>query len=325
MSQPAEIPGEYPPEIAQLIARHGGIVTKAEEAAGFDRGRFGKIRTRVKPYSDNVKQRVLAALENKEGKNMPAPPKPLTIPETCPPLLADLIRFKGTKAQAIKALRTHDSTFYAVLGGKQMPPEWIVRAKVAMGLPVIGTGAAEAQGEAHTQHEAPAPQIPPFVPWEKTTKSVNLRPKAGQKKGRVLKLPLPLALLIEKHGGVISRAAHSMGNTSGALTLMLKDHSKFNETWQHKVHNALHGLPPAFAERGQMGEDYDKYSLGLAIITMSANSYDRVQDIAEILSGRLVFKQNTTGGWLIIYKMAIDDLPKFKRLARRDVKSIVCP
>lgn len=237
------------------------------------------------------------------------------LPKGCPPLLAELIRLKGTKKAAIELLGTSDGTFYAVLSGaREMSPEWIFKIKAALGQPLLGD----------QDGEPPAPPIPPFVPWDGTIVTYTMKPKAGVKKGRMVKAPSPLAKLLEKYEGNVSQAARSMGHTSGAIHAILLDpKKKYTEQWQRKVHNALHGAAPQMMQ--SMGENFDKFTLGIAIVMMGAGSFDRIQEIADILNGHLVFKKNTKGGWLMIYKMGVVDLQKFKRLAMRDANEIVCP
>jgi len=90
------------------------------------------------------------------------------------------------------------------------------------------------------------------------------------------------------------------------------------------VWSAMHGVTAA-PSHSTMGQDYDKYTLGLAICLFSAPAFDRINDIADILNGRLVFKKSTKSGWLVIYKLGKEDLHKFKKLALRDANEIVCP
>lgn len=299
--------GEFPPDVQRLVEKSGNV-SAAERAAGVAPSTFSKIRAKSIRYTPLLQERVAVALNN-NGETQMIDKEP-TVPDTCPPLLANLIKHMGNKALAIKALGTSDSAFYATLKGRPMPPAWIPRAKAAMGLNAIS---------ADVVPPAPVPQIPEFVPWDGKLASVTLNPRPGQKKGRAIKLPGPLAQLIERHHN-ISQAAQSMGYASGSLTAVLADPKKFTDAWQRRVHAALHGIQL----RGP-SEDFDKYTLGLAIVQMAAGNFDRIADIAEILNGRLVFKRNTSSGWLMIYKMTNDDLRKFKRLAGRDAKEIVCP
>lgn len=245
---------------------------------------------------------------------MPANTKPLTVPDTCPPLLANLIRAKGTKSAAIKALGTHDSTFYAVLGGRTMPVEWIARIKDQLGQPAIG---------APRGVEAPAaPPIPPFVPWDGKTVGVFHVKAHGKRKARTIKnVPQPMLDFLGKYD-TMSSASRVIGLSGGSLLPWIEGGRKFTEERQRRIHAATHGAQQALVDDAA---DFDKCTLGQAIVLLGAPSYDRIQDLAEVMNGRLLFKMNTGVGWLVIYKMAADDLPRFKRLAMRDAKRIVCP
>lgn len=315
--------GEDTPLILELIQKYKGVIGDAERAAGLSLGLFSKIRTGRLPFSDFLRQKVQRALEAPYTPSKPPTwktkqmSKPVPLPETCPQLLAQLIQHTGSKAAAMRVLGCSDGLLYRVIGGSQeMPGPWIVKAKAALGLPVIG--------EAPGAPAAPAaPSIPEFVPWDgKTKMTVSLNPPGGKKKGRIVKVAEPLGKLIQMFPNM-SQAAQSMGHSSGSLTAMVADSSKFTERWQRKVHRALHGLPPDGAPT--MGEDFDKYQTGFAIVMLASNAFDRIRDLADILNGQLVFRRNTKAGWIIVYRMAADDLPKFKRLGLRDAHEIVCP
>jgi len=54
--------------------------------------------------------------------------------------------------------------------------------------------------------------------------------------------------------------------------------------------------------------------------------YERLEDMATILSGTLVTKMSAGNVWIVIYKFSSrDKQEKFAKLARRDAKKIVCP
>lgn len=249
---------------------------------------------------------------------MPPNQHSLIIPDKCPPLLADLIRLKGSKAQAWRVLGTSEGTFYKIITGRgEMPPEWIVRAKAALGVPVIG---------APVEHspEPNAPQAPPFVPWDGKAKGTFQTRAHGKSKARTIKnVPQPLLDLMAKYNGVVQRASAAVGTTGNTLFKWIEGEIQFDETRQRKVHAATHGMPAS--NDFSLGEQFDKYTLGLAICLLKGGNFDRIADIADILNGRLVFRKNTSGGWLLVYKMATEDLLKFKKLALRDANEIVCP
>lgn len=317
-------PVEHPPEIALLIEKYNGIVGNAERAAGISLGMFSKITRKSEKYTDNIKSRVRTALANevvlvpKKGEN-PMGNSKLIIPDSAPPLLAELVRFTGSKARATKALGTSDGSFYAVLSGRrEMPPEWIIKAKVAMGQSLIAETVREPSQGVSTA------QMPEFVPWDGKSKGTVKTRAHGKAKPRVIKnVPQPLVDLFNKHEGNVSGAARAIGMTGGALFLWMDGTRPFKEENQRKVHAAMHGMPAS--NDISLGEQFDKYTLGLAIILLKGANFDRIADIADILNGRMVFRKNTTTGWILIYKMATEDLPKFKKLALRDASEIVCP
>lgn len=306
---------EFPPQVAELIEKCGGL-SKAEQYAGLANGMLGTLRNGKKIYTDGLAARVRDALASDKPvprnptkeKTMAETPK-LNTPETCPPILADLIRFKGSKAQAWRVLGTSEGTFYkAINGNGDVPPIWISRAKAAMGQPIIEAGPA-------------TPQVPEFVPWDGKLSPLILAPKPGHKKGRTIKVPEPIAKLYAMHGN-ISQMAKSMGHTSGALTAMLEDHKKFTDRWQRKFHAAIHGV----SATPEAASDYDTYKLDLAIVMLKGGqNFDRVNELADALGGILAWKKNTKDGWMLIYSMRAETAAKFKRLAGRDASEIACP
>lgn len=313
---------DFPPDVARLIEKCGGIY-KAEIYAAIANGTFGKLRDNKREYTIEMKDRVVAALNSNKPirKDAKMTSQPLTVPDKCPPILAELIRFKGTKAAAWKELGTSEGTFYKVINGGEMPAAWIVRAKTAMGQSVIGAPAAAPIAPA-----APAPDIPEFVPWDGKTKGVVITKAWGKAAARKIKnVPQPLVDLVAKADGIVSAAAKMLGMTGGALFTWLEGVREFTLERQKRVHAALHGLPPMGGSSNSMGEEFDRYTLGIAICMMKGAAFDRIAEIAEILMAKMVFRKNTKGGWIIIYRMADEDLPKFKRLAQRDAEEIVCP
>lgn len=308
--------GDFPPEVAQLIARHKGNVSAAERAAGISPSTFSKMRAGKVQLTNYYKQRVLAQL-NPEGTDMTtAKPPANPLPEKCPPLLAQLIEFTGTKKQAIRVLGTSDGTFYPVINGsKEMPPAWIIKAKAAMGQPVIGPAAPA---------ESDAPDVPPFALWDgKASDTIDIAGRGGQKGRKVKNVPEPLARLFAKGGGNMTTTSRMVSSSPNTVLKLMEDPKGFTERWQRKVHDALHNVAPAFS--ASMGIDADKFTLDLAIVTTKGVNFDRINDIADLLNARLIFRKNTGAGWLLIYKMATPDLPKFKKIAMRDATEIVCP
>jgi len=305
-----------PPEFHQLIEKCGGKTKRAEAAIGVHAGKLSKIRGGFEQYTDLIKRRIQAVLNDESIGPVTKRVDPTGIPENCPPILAELIRFCGNKKAATKALQCSESLFYKVTKGeKPMPPAWEPRAQAAMGKPVEG---------ASYQAEAPpaGPTIPPFVPWDgKDMRTILAGARPGQKP-RKYKLPTPLADLLERHKGNITAMAVSMGLNAGSLSGVINGQTGFSALNQRRVHAALHGSEPI--ARPSI-EDFDKYTLNMAICILKASNFDRVNDIADILNGRTIFKMNTKDGWLVIYRIGADDLLKFKRLASRDCVKIACP
>lgn len=308
--------GDYPPAIKELLEKRGGNIGAVETYAGVSKGLFSKIRAGKEPFTPYVQEKIKKALE---GNSMP-PKRPAlhatTLPETCPPLLADLISFTGSKLKTAKALGTSEGTLYAVIGGKPMPPVWITRAKAAMGRSVIGSTQEPIAPE--------TPQIPEFVLWDGKSKGVlDVQPR-GKAKGRKIRgVPQPIIDLVAKFEGNSAAASRAMGMAPTSLLNWFIDGFTFTELKQRRVHAAMHGVPLSGAN--SMGEHYDKYELGLAICMMKGANFERIAEIADILNAKIIFKKNTVKGWIIIYRMADEDLPKFKRLALRDAEEIVCP
>lgn len=311
--------GEFPGDVKNLIAKCDGVISRAEKLAGIGTGTFGKIRRGESPYSDYVKKRVEAALYGTpipKEKPMLAP-QPTTLPETYPPLLAELIAHCGSKAKTARTLGTSEGSLYGVIDGKPMPAAWVVRAKAQLGHPVIGAApAADDSDEPAT----------PFVLWDGKAKGTFKTRAHGKSKGRTIKnVPQPIIDLLNKHDGIIQRASTAAGITGNTMFKWMEGLA-FTEDRQRVIYNAMHGKPTGMAGMtNTMGEDFDKYSMGIAICMLKGSAFDHVNSIAEILNGRLIFRKNTKEGWIIMYKLAIDDLAKFKKLAMRDANEIICP
>lgn len=313
----------YPPEISGLIRRYGSV-TAAEEAVHVRHGTFHQIRNNKIPYDYSLEQVVKAAIRtfdfNKESKKMPR--HELVIPESCPPLLADILREKQSK-QAVRAIvKCGEKTMNGVIAGEHpMPTDWEVKIKAELGqqvIPLLEASRAAPQASA----EASAPD---FVVWDGKTKGTVEIAAWGKAKGRKIKnVPQPIVDLIAKYGKVAA-AAQAMGMTGGALMNWMDQQKPFTHERQQRVYAAMHGMPSS-GGANELGQSLDKYALGLAICMLKAPAYDRVNEIAAILNGRLVFRKNTSGGWIIIYRMAqAEDLMRFKKLAMRDASEIVCP
>jgi hypothetical protein len=292
MTEKIDLP--YPPEVAALIEMHGGIVAYAEKAAGLAKGYIYKLRLGKKSFTPYIKEKVEAALKGEPMEKTSMREDSLKVPDTCPPLIAELIKAKGSKKAATKVLGTSDGAFYAVLRGERpMPPVWISRAKAALGQSVIGAPRELFSSEAPAQPAAPP--VPEFVPWDGKTKGSFTTKPVGQHKARTIKnVPKPILDLIAKFDGSVIGAARSVGLGTGTALLNWMEPGKFTVLKQRKLHAALHGQSPLGADRNSMGESYDKYETGFAICLMKGTNFDRIADIADILNAKVVFRKNTT-------------------------------
>lgn len=306
---------EFPPDVAQLIEKCGGL-SAAEKYAGMANQLLGTLRGGQKRYTDELRARVAAALASekptKGDQPMPAN-RPLDIPASCPPILAELIRFKGSKAAAWRALGTSEGTFYKVINSAgDMPSVWTSRAKAAMGSPIVAAPSAPE-----------GPPIPEFVPWDGKSRGIFKVKPWGANKGRAIKnVPQPLLALLEKFDNVVGRASKAMGMTGNTIFLWMDGTREFDLTRQKAVHAAMHGI----SLTPEAASDFDTYKLDLAIVMLKGGqNFDRVHELAEALGGLLAWKKNTNTGWLLIYSMRAEVAEKFKRLAGRDASEIACP
>jgi len=243
----------------------------------------------------------------------------IELPETCPLPLAELINAAGGREAAGKIVRAGGNTLSQVIRGERpMLPEWGQRIEEYF------AGVKNEGGDGGSQPEGISLEAlaasPEFVPWDGTRRTVTPIAKKGSKSKPVKNVPTPLADLIEKHKGNLTAAAKAMGYQAlTSIYPVLKGTRKFDEKQQRRVYEALHGNAAVF------GREPDRYSLDMAIVQLQAKNYDRVNDIAGLLNGRIIFRMNTSSGWLIIYRLKSEDARKFKRIALRDSQKIVCP
>lgn len=241
-------------------------------------------------------------------------PKTFVAPAGCPPILAALIRQEGGVKQAATKAGVNKGTLFAALQAKR-PLSDLVKSKIEAALKPSREEAAQI-----------TPDIPPFVPWSGKKVSAKVIGKGGGGKVETLKnVPEPIALLIAKFGSSRAKASAAMGfSGAGWLKSILDGERDFNEKMQVKVHAALHDLKIVSDD---LGDQYDKYALKIAVCLLSSSEFARVDEIAtDIFKGELVFKKSTGAGWIAIYKMTDRaELEKFKRVVKRDCKEIVCP
>lgn len=254
---------------------------------------------------------------------MPTATAQADLPNTCPIEIVDLIKAVGSKAKAQKVLRAGWEPFRDVVAGtKPMPADWqdkitrffVERAGVSPNDAVV----------AHV-NDAPAPVQAgvPFVPWDGAVHAVTFPAARGQKKRVAKKCPVPIYELLSKHGMNISAACRDLGVSTGSLNPIIWATKPFADKLQRRVHAALHGTPEGAGVDDT--DEPDRYTLDLAFVQLKATNYDRVNEVAELLNGRRVFRLHTPAGWLLVYRFKAEDARKFKRIALRDCQKIVCP
>lgn len=169
----------------------------------------------------------------------------------------------------------------------------------------------------------PAPVAIP--PWDKKMVSIKIVNKTSGKK-QTLKLPALIARLFEMHGNVKNDVGRAMGYSGWNTVQGALDGGKYEARIHPRAYAAVNGLPLPNG-KGHSESVQDNYTLGLAICLVGMNEFEHLEEIAEIMGGTLVFKMTAgNAGWWAIYRIAHrDKLEKFKRLASRDAKKIVCP
>lgn len=229
-----------------------------------------------------------------------------------------LVEQEGTSKAAAKRAGIHPNTFSSVMTGNKPATagnDKRVHDALAGKQPEERAVAQPAQDQ--------QPALPPMEPWDGKKVSVKMIGKNGEPK--TLKgIPEPLAKLIEMNGGSRGRTATAMGyGSSTAIDPLLKGETAFSEHYQLKVHAGLHGVAPQLK---QSVAAPDMFQLGLAIVLLNLSQFERVEEIAEILNGKQLFRKATKVGWIVIYKFTTRTAnEKFKRLALRDAQEIVCP
>lgn len=240
---------------------------------------------------------------------------------SCPPNLRELLRAVDWSYEQAANLTGLSQSYVANLARGQKGQ----RHAGPVALAKIDAGLRQVQGGVSVP--AAAAQAPEFEPWDNKVRSVVV-PKGKNpkiKKRTIKNVPSMLADLVEKFDVNFAAAGRAAGVVGSTVQLWTEEGAKmFNEKRQRIIWAALHGTPPTGLNG--TGDEPDRYTLGLAVVQLQAKNFDRINDVAELLNGRLVFKLNTGVGWLLVYRMkGEDDLKKFKRIAVRDSGKIVCP
>lgn len=231
-------------------------------------------------------------------------------PATCPQVFADFIRLVGSKEATKKVLHIGDTTMNGIVKGKKDVPPHVLEAM------------KEYQSKKDGSAAPAAPKAAEFVPWDGTKKSYTIPKRGKTKKARKVSAPSMIVDLIEMTGGV-TQAARAMGQAPATLQVVIDGKYPFDEKRQRRVFAALHGSPPTGLNGS--GDEPDQYLLNEAFVQLKAANFDRVNDVAELLNGRIIFKTNTPVGWLLVYRMKGEDAMKFKRIVARDCIKVTCP
>ena len=245
-------------------------------------------------------------------------PKDIKISPKCPPLLRQLILQHGSRVGAAHASKTGTTTIARIADGTiEMSDAQRFRIEAA-----LNSGPSPITTEKRTMAEVEKPPVV-IPPWNKKMGTYKFKNPKG--KTVTLKLPADLVQLVKISGNNLNGAARSIG-FSGWNTVGNNLEGKYAEKVHPRVYAALNGLPlPMNGHGGAVGEE-DHYTLGIAVCIISLADYERLEDMATILSGTLVTKMSAGNVWIVIYKFSSrDKQEKFAKLARRDAKKIVCP
>ena len=258
-----------------------------------------------------------------------------SIKETCPPDLYKIIEKEGGGAKA--ALATGMSNYTISQTAKKI---WPVREKVQAKIDAYHRGEKPTKGrlnakaskteteESMSENRNPFEAKPPIVipPWDKKTESFKIVKRDGSKE--TLKVPTLIGKLFEIHGGVKNAVGRALGYASWNTPENLIASDKYEAKLHARAFCAVNGLPlPGNGNGGGDVEERDKFKLGLALCMIGLNDFDRLEDLAEAFGCTREFKMTagSTGWWVIYHNSNKEKLEKFKRLAKRDAKKIVCP
>jgi hypothetical protein len=168
---------------------------------------------------------------------------------------------------------------------------------------------------------------PPVItpPWNKKMGTYKYKNPKG--KAVSMKAPADLVQLIKMSGNNLNGAARSIGFSGWNTVGNNLEPDKYITKIHPRVHAALNGLPiPGNGPSEEGSGEEDHFTQGIAICIISLSEYDRIADMAEIIGGTLITKMSAGSVWIVIYKISgREKLEKFKKLARRDAKKIVCP
>ncbi len=251
--------------------------------------------------------------------------KPLLdiIKKTCPPDLFKMIETEGSFVKAAKAAGMGANTIASIAKGK-LDVSPVVQRRIDAYHAKHG-GPITADKPTLAEADEPPPVIIPK--WDKKMETVKITKADGSK--QTFKMPALIARLFERHDNVKNEVGRALGYSGWNTVNDQITKGKYEEKLHARAYCAVNNYPvPGVVSRsgGEM-EIPDGFTLGIAICLVTLSEYERLEEIAEIFNGSLVFKMAAgVTGWIVIYRMsARDKLEKFKRLARRDAKRIVCP
>lgn len=214
-----------------------------------------------------------------------------------PKIVHDLVaKFNGNHTEAADAAGIHITSLKDILRGKRrLTDDMRAKFEVALAAPVK------------------RPSLDPTT-----------IPKKGQPRFKATYNDPPLLLeLLAKYNGRRNRAAAAMGfSTPSLINDWGTGKRPFDELAQERVRRALKGDPPP----STIGEEEpDTYKLGLVCTVFPAANFERAIETADVMSGKLIFKQQVRTEWIGIFKMPEDKARIFKRLMARDAMRITCP
>lgn len=258
----------------------------------------------------------------KPGRDAMAGQALLAMQDTCPPELYKIIEREGSIAAAGRATGLAKYTIAQV--GKGV---WKLSRKMRDKIDAYlehGPRAARTTTEKKPMTEA-KPEPVTIPPWDKKMVTHKYANKAGKK--TTLKLPALMAELFTRHDNVKNSVGRALGFSgySGVETSLAD--GKYESKLHARAYCAVNGLPLPNGKSNSEDDARDGWTLGLAICLVGMNEFEHVEEIAEIMGGALVFKMTAgNAGWWAIYRISHrEKLEKFKRLASRDAKKIVCP
>jgi hypothetical protein len=255
--------------------------------------------------------------------------KPITVQDIgkkCHPLLAQCIVHAGGVQPLADAAHMGSNNLRLIRDGER-PLTERVRAKLAAyaNQHKLEIETASVTAVVADQARAPQPALPALVPWDgKSFVAVEVQAKMGEKPKKFKKCPAPLAEALNAVGGSRLKLAKALGFTHATpISDVLNGVKSFDVKMQTKLHRLRHGLSPSTDEPAAQ----DDFKLGIAICLTALNTYERLEEIAEVLQGARIVRRGTgTAGWLVIWRFPTNEKTMtFKRLAHRDAKEIICP